>query len=478
MEKRKSNSSLLQSPSSLYKKQIEKDRLYRMYLLSEPAFSRMKENIDAEKHLTNFEKELKSILFAKKLPPYKKWLQFHNQLTNFNIFKRMMKESKNAQDPESLSKFTKLEHRINELEQAVPKAKEESNESIPIVESTRVESPSFYEEVYENISSDNGDISSNTSETMHDLSNMSAEKSSEPIIAVDDAGDEIEYQPPTFVFQNEEEKMQKMLDDELISKTTVYDKLEALPQNIRYQIYPSGTVPQHTMTVNAIGDREKYDSKYELKQVTIDPRFVVLSNQDTNMLKWKTNKDGWIHLLLLADDYKRVRDYLIQTHQKIEEVVKDFRERRPVNVLHAKNYTISDLDANTKILKRKDMIYKVSNRIIDDVLDVIDRNKNLSPNKLKGLIEKMEKTQNLKQNQTLSNPLNATAFGIPSDFSTPTKTAAKGNTTSKIGRKLFETSVHDPNQTLRQKSLHETYRTVKNVHKQSGKGVKRRWQKI
>lgn len=478
MNRIKSKSSLLQSPSFLHKKQIEKDTLERMYLLSEPAFKRMKENIDAEKHLSNFDKELKTILYNKKLPAYKKWLQFHNLLTNFTIFKRMVKESKIAQDTESLNKFAKLEQRLNELEQALPNEKQvmSADETIPIVESTRVESPSMYEEFYENISDETDDISTNDSQIMHDLSNMSSEKSNGQIIALDEEGNEIEWQPATFVFQSDEDRMQKMLDDETISKSTVYDKFEALPSNIRYQIFPSGSVPAHTMTVNAIGDRDKNDSRYELKTVTIDPRSVVLDKDDKNLYKWKTQKDGWIHLFLLADDYKRVRDYLLNSHRKIDEGTKNFRERQPLNVLQPKNYTLTEMDANTKILKRKDTIYKVSNQIIDEVLGVIERNKNLSPNKLKQMIDRMEKKQKLKQNQTVTNPLNATAFGIPTDYSTPTKNPA--NTTTKIGRKLFESSVHVPNETLRQQSLHEVYRTVKDPHKQSGKGLKRRWEKI
>lgn len=333
MDKVKIKSTLLQTPSFLHKKQIEKDTLQRMYLLTDPAYRKIKETIDGETHLSNLDKQLKSILYNKKLPPYKKWLQYHNLLVNVNIFKRMLEESKRAEDTESMDKLSKLEQRIRELEENKP---EMNNDSINIMESTRIEPPIYTEQLFENETADSSEhYSANNSSIHDDLQNVSVERSTESIVAVDEHGDEIVWEPPKFVFQSQEDEMQKLLDDKLISDLTVYDKIQTLSNNIRTRIFPTGEPPPHTMMVNVIGDHDRSDSKHELNQITVDPRFLILA-ADKNFFKLKTVKKGWIHLLMLADDYKRVRNYLVQTHQKIADAVNEYREKKSIEFCETK----------------------------------------------------------------------------------------------------------------------------------------------
>lgn len=103
---------------------------------------------------------------------------------------------------------------------------------------------------------------------------------------------------------------------------------------------PAGVAPQHTMIVYAIGDQHGYDAKYELIQVAIDPRFVVLAD-DRNLFKWNTIKNGWILLFL-----SYIRTYFV--------LLRTYRKRNPLNVINWKNYTVTEMDepAGTKSKKK------------------------------------------------------------------------------------------------------------------------------
>lgn len=74
--------------------QNQKNALRKMYLLTEPAFKRIKEKIDGEKYLSDLDKQLKTILYDKNIPPYKKWLKYKDMLIKFANLKKFLKDSK------------------------------------------------------------------------------------------------------------------------------------------------------------------------------------------------------------------------------------------------------------------------------------------------------------------------------------------------------------------------------------------------
>lgn len=112
----KGQSSLSKSPLIRNKQRNEHEALQKMYLLTEPAFKKVKESLDGEKVLTEFEKSIKSVLYNKKMAPYLKWLKYKDLVIRFATFKKFLEESKLAKDDESTQKLLRLEKRINELE--------------------------------------------------------------------------------------------------------------------------------------------------------------------------------------------------------------------------------------------------------------------------------------------------------------------------------------------------------------------------
>lgn len=105
------------SPLAQNKTRVENHALQKMFLMTEPAFKNIKQEIDNEKYLNEMDKQLKTILFNKRIPPYKKWLIYKDLLVRHGNFKQFLKESKEYNDQESHRKFAQLEKRINELEQ-------------------------------------------------------------------------------------------------------------------------------------------------------------------------------------------------------------------------------------------------------------------------------------------------------------------------------------------------------------------------
>lgn len=484
-----------ESSAFRHKQQTEKDALQKMFLVTEPAFKKMKENLDAEKHLGDLDKQLRTILFDKKLPSYKKWLHYHNLLNNFKNFKRILEETKNAKDEESLNKLKKLEQRIIELEavqrsdEAPHKEKFDSlnryeksgadDDSINIVESTRLGDPSMHEDVFENDSTSIQSISSDNPNIIDELASLSPEKIGEHITVEDEDGEKIEWEPPKFIFQDEDEKMQKILDDELISNETVFDRIENLPPNLRNRVIPTGSHPLQTMNVQVVTADDEDDSKYKLQSINVDPKYMVLTKD--NYFKVKTSHQGWVHIpLMMPDDFKKIRNWLITKHQSIASEIDKYQQQRPLNVLQSKNYSISNFDDDSKILKYKNEMIKVPNTIIDDTIKILEKNKTISLEELRQKIEILKKQQKNRNMSTFSNPLNTTAFETPYSSSTPARKNLYAQGPLTVKRKLFDTlAAPEINQSLRQSSLHESFRTVKNPNKkQKGKGIKLKWAKI
>lgn len=88
-----SRNQLSMSPVIRNKQRNERDALQKMYLLTEPAFKKIKESIDGEKVLSNFEKIIKSVLYDKKLAPYRKWMKYKDLIIRYATFKKFLEEA-------------------------------------------------------------------------------------------------------------------------------------------------------------------------------------------------------------------------------------------------------------------------------------------------------------------------------------------------------------------------------------------------
>lgn len=103
-------------PTVRNKLKVQNDALQKIFLLNEPTFNKVKEELDNEKYLSELDKQLKLVLNDKRLLPYKKWLKYKDLLIRFANFKSFLNESKSQQDSESVNRLQKIERKIAELE--------------------------------------------------------------------------------------------------------------------------------------------------------------------------------------------------------------------------------------------------------------------------------------------------------------------------------------------------------------------------
>lgn len=103
-------------PNSNVQRLAKQNALQKMYLLTEPAFKKVKQQIDSEKYLSLLDKELKNVLYNHKLPNYKKWLQYKQILAQYFNFRKFLEESKTYEDEMSTKKLLEMKKRISELE--------------------------------------------------------------------------------------------------------------------------------------------------------------------------------------------------------------------------------------------------------------------------------------------------------------------------------------------------------------------------
>lgn len=87
--------------------------LQKMYLLTEPAFKKVKQEIDNEKYLSSLDKELKNVLYNQKLPNYKKWLKYKQILAQYFNFRKFLEESKSYEDEINTKKILENQNRMD-----------------------------------------------------------------------------------------------------------------------------------------------------------------------------------------------------------------------------------------------------------------------------------------------------------------------------------------------------------------------------
>lgn len=68
-----------------------------MYLMSDAAVEKLKELDDAEKMFSVLDRQMKKVLYSKKLPPQTKWILYTNLLTKYDNLRRSMSQTYYAQ---------------------------------------------------------------------------------------------------------------------------------------------------------------------------------------------------------------------------------------------------------------------------------------------------------------------------------------------------------------------------------------------
>lgn len=489
-----------------------KDVLQKMYLLSEPAFKRIKEEKDAEKYLNVLDKELRATLYSKTLPSYKKWLKYKNLLIKYANFKKFLADSKANEDHESVKKFTKLEQRMKQLElqeskknSSLPRAK--YLESSPIVLNVNNSNPSekndstnsIEETTFEDQTVEQPNFSqSNVGSELSNISHHSPTGRSSILYAESD-DDLVEYEPIEFNFLNESDENQKKIDDHLISQKTIREQLDDLPPNIRHAfLTKDGEYPEAKFQIsNFVTDEYGKNSIISEQINPLDAKII------DNLVKVKTRKFGWIDFpQVMKDDYFRLRRYLVEFQTDIQnklllskrdsEKTENFSNPRQIST---RRYTIIDFDDSSKIVQIGSVKFRVSNELLDGVIEGIVEGK-YTPGQMKIIVsqaEKLLKEEKSKQkSSSFNDPMQRSSLipasqllssrkktvnkedssirprSIPSHHSTPSSSRqSQIDNQLKRGKKLFQSTLED------------SFKHVKKTpNVQQGKGSCRKWEKI
>lgn len=318
----------------------------------------------------------------------------------------------------------------------------------------------------------------------------SDENNSSQVVAEDETGEKIVYEPPEFVFMNSDKKLQKEYDDDLISKETVHQRLSSLPDEISNRTQ----IPKRKFMINYI-DGDSSSDKLKVKSSYVDPADVRIKKNNTVQLLSKD--EGWISFEYeLKESFTKLRDIIVEMHRDINYEIHDFNKNHPNKPIKIDLYTHRSFDENTKLFQYKNTPFIVPNEILDDVVDLVSK-KDISPNQLRRKIAskaKHYKVKTRKNQSTLYNdPLNRSSM-IRSDT---TKLAARNTPISsnethmlstpkldarsriKPSKRLFQASSGSSSTPIvkRQRAMTDTYRLVKNSSQsQKGKGIK--WERI
>lgn len=502
-----------------------KNALQKMYLLSEPAFRKMKEDLDAEKFLDTLDKQLKSILYNNKLPSYIKWLKYKNVLNRYANFKKFLTESKANKDHESVKKFAKLEQRLKELEKereqkrsisfdkTTPKSTIQNASEFEIDERNlskdfnQLQPKQLEEEVFENDPTEtnytrfySGTSSGGQPSVAHESSNTRIHDNNDD----DVVDEETEYEPISFNFLNESDENQKRIDDQLISGKTIREQLDHLPPNIRFHFLNNdGNYPEPKFRISSMVTDESGKNKIETE--TINPLDAkILGN---NTVKVKHPRYGWFDFpQVLRDDYFKLRHYLVEFQSKIRRE-KSISEQDTVkmskfenaNPIPTKLFAVVDFDKNSKVISYNSHNFRVSNEIYDNVVQLIET-RQYTGEEMKEIVKmaenELQKQKETQKGPSYNDPLNRSSLMDSSQLlSANNKTIQTPSTQKKKSEAESSTaayqstpaSAHDAGsktpimkgKQLFQPSVVEVYRNRKKTpNKQLGKGNSFKWERI
>lgn len=492
---------LNKSPYARSKQKAQDTALHKMYLLSEPAFKHVKDEIDNQKYLNDLDKELKKVLYNKHLPKYKKWLRYKHLLDQFTNFKRFIHESKVHKDVENLRKFQEmLDKRVEGIIQSQSDKKQLNSTALTLDdfdESSILENESiipqegeqYFENVPENemfnvspVEDEDSFESAQTNDNINETIELSGSDTSQ-IIGTDDSGETIAYQPVKFNINSREERDQKLIDDNLISNKTIHERLNTLPNDIERRLaFPKTFINTRFFYSDSMGA----DKSYHVGSENINPLDVKILKD--NQIKWKSRKEGWVTLdYVMTEDFMKIRNMLIEMHRDVNNEIELFNQTHKANPIEVKMYSYKPYGEDLQLFEYKNNIYQIPNVILDEFIDLVKSGK-YSPDDLR-----MKASRLIKQNKQLQNrsnitfdPLNRTSLALPSSseklaarntsiISTPATKRRRVNESSPI---LNSTKIPRSNKTLLQKTLKHNFAVVKNPFDQQGKGLKRKWQRI
>lgn len=135
------------------------------------------------------------------------------------------------------------------------------------------------------------------------LDSSNESESGEMIVEDESSGEKILYEPPKFYFANDDERIQKEYDDDLISENTVNQRLQSLPTGIAKLTY----IPKRQFMIKYVDTDSSYDIP-KVKTFTLDPIDARIKKNNVLQYICQKMKDG---LLLIMYSKTILSEYVI-----------------------------------------------------------------------------------------------------------------------------------------------------------------------
>lgn len=435
------------------------NQLRKMFLLSEPAFKKYKEDLENEKYLSILDKEMKSILNDRKTPPYKKWLRYNDAFLRFSNFKNLLSESKKYHDMENTRKLTELEKQIKMLQKY-------SNKNDSILDSTKL---SKYDVSDESIIQPEEDsyINKTLGKKSQDISPEDTMYSFTP----DEESEES---------KEDSGEIQRAFDNDVLETNSPLERISNMQPELVDEMKVNGKIPTMFLAITYIDEMdEEQRVSINVMNTRITKNGVILT-QDADH-----NRIGYHNVL--THDLDKVRNALVLQHNKIDNIIEKYHSKKVQNI-PIRRYKLKDKNEKETFIQLKGQFYTVPNAILDQVTKVLDT-ENLSPSKIKIRIDKLKKNyitdkRRAEHSQSFFSPFNQTTddlniSSLPSNKTFRPKLSAgstprKTKTSTPARRTLTK-----PRTTLLQSTLDNyNYKKTKNILNQDGKGVRQKWEKI
>lgn len=279
----------------------------------------------------------------------------------------------------------------------------------------------------------------------------------------------------------------------MISHKTPKTRVNELPkENKRDFQNDNGKFPKIHLNLRYV-DEENVGGEviYNLDAVVISP-WISLIDKHGHM-KIET-KSGWVTIdKPMEEDFKKIRNMLIEIHSNIDKEIEKFKKNHPQSSadIPYKNYKFVENDDQSQILKYNNAIMIVPNTMVDDVTELIEKG-NFSPDKLKRTITQRNKSLMHNNSVAFNDPLNRSSLESslssrnlsisrrPRVLPTTKRSRTTANdsvNSSSIFNESSPVSASTPKRQRRtqQKTMEDFHRKVKDPS-QSGKGMQ--WDSI
>lgn len=414
--------------------------LQKMFLLTEPAFKKYKQEQDNEKFMNNMDKDMKRILYDKKAPLYRKWLEYSRLLHRYLDFKKFLDDSNGANDAEAVEKFVQMENRMkNSSTNTTPR--KTSNVSTHMSPLKSIISPAnepkqlFAESHHDSdISIGKEDLFENTSaesfqstpdptafyttapqeklrerlnDTILPFEKLNASYATSSLMSASKAAKAARIQKKqekslqNISHLDDSGEIERHYDNTIIAKQTLRQRLDALPPKVQAKFFINGKYPTRLFSIDYI------DTKTEIEHILDVNGWDASIVSNKNLRVYEPDHGFVTYHDIQPYSLATLRQFLVNKHREIDEALESYNNSsNPTAIVARKKYSVSNLenDKDSKIIRyKKDTFVTVPSVILDQVIEAINK-VNLTSDEFKSVVKQMKaeykSAQAQNQNQT------------------------------------------------------------------------------